>query len=114
MDSKMVFSKLKDWCEEDINMTPEQEVRTWWKDFVPIDPYEPRGTINGVQIPPKTAAEIKSDLAFNIREQARREVKKKALQVLVEGEIRLATPLNIWEQELRRLSRQVLLKLFFK
>src|ERR1700755_2524233 len=103
----MVLLKLKDWCEEDINMTPEQEVRTWWRDFVPIDPYEPRGTINGIQIPPKTAAEIKSDLVFNIREAARREAKK-AAQSVVEGEVQPATPpLNIWQQDLQRLNQQV-------
>ena len=102
LNAKMVLQKIKDWCEEDFTLTPEQEVRTWWKDFVPIDPYEPRGTINGIQIPPKTAAEIKSDLAFNIRELARREAKKKAAESsIVEGEIQPATPPpNIWEQEL--------------
>jgi DDE superfamily endonuclease len=78
-DPKQVLMRLKDWNPDDAEMTAEQQVHSWFKDFIPIDPYKKdRGWINGHKIPPKTKAEIASDLAWNLREKARRDARAEA------------------------------------
>ena len=72
LDPKKVLERLRDWSEEDDHLTVEQEVHKMDAVWKPIDPYAPRGCINNIPVPPKTAAEIASDRAFNARESQRR------------------------------------------
>ena len=73
LDPKKVLDRLRDWSEEDDHLTVEQEVHKMDAVWKPIDPYAPRGCINNIPVPPKTAAEIASDLAFNARESQLRQ-----------------------------------------
>ena len=42
-----MLAKLKDWNADDDAMTSEQQVHSWWADFIPIDPYKDQGYIAG-------------------------------------------------------------------
>lgn len=74
LDPKRVLENLKSWCEEDNHMTPEQAVHRMQEKWLPIDPYTPQGSLNGVPNLAKNNAQVASDLAFNYREGIRREL----------------------------------------